>query len=264
MSGLRSEVNEPHATVGTSNGNRISEDDLFGLYLFQAEGPPDRDAYYRAIEELRPLVSSADWRLAVTGWYLNISKSATARLSYFTTDPEAVEASVTPHLRDHRGVALFEPAHPPTPIKIAAQYGGDEPRFRRFLSTYSLIGLDLMEADLVHAQRLCITLRCQVFLEGSSYREHLEPTCVRDSPSYRALKPTDRDQFWLDMENRPVPDNVDWAHMFVNLVMAGDLNWLFREPLHPPFTRMQINQLMASYGFGFDVPDDWSPEKRVV
>ena len=54
----------------------------------------------------------------------------------------------------------------PKHFRNSAGYGGEELRFRRFLFTYTLIGLEIMETDLLHARRLFATFRWQVMRAG--------------------------------------------------------------------------------------------------
>ena len=81
---------------------------------------------------------------------------------------------------------------------------------------------------------------------------------VRDSLAYSALSSAERDRFWADFQNWPIPRQVDWAHMFVNMVLGFDFNNWF--PNHPPSkTLAEINDLLARLNKGFQIPTGWQP-----
>ncbi len=238
----------------------VGEEDLFGRFFLRCAGAASLPTYYRSVDAIRPLLCGQQWNAAVSGWYLNICQGFAARLSYFTTIPQAVIQVVGDFLAATGGtVSEQRPPELPKPEKIAAAYGGEELRFRRFLSSYSPIGLDLMQADLLHARCLCITLRCQLFPERKPYRPHLEPAMLRESPTYPAFSLRQRDQFWADFQHWPNPPQVEWAHMFVNMVLGFDLNRWFRNPPPRARTLAEINQLLAGVGAGFQVPKGWQP-----
>ncbi len=257
---------QPRAWPTTHDGadrlrmTRIGEHDLFGRFFLGCAGPPSFQTYCQTVDAIRPLLDSQEWNRSVTGWYLNcIGAECAARLSYFTTTRDAVGQVLGDFLSAKRGaVSEIQPPQQPGPIKIADEYGGEELRFRQFLSSYSPFGLEIMRADLLHARCLCITLRCQLFPENRPYRLHLEPTMLRDSPAYVALSLPERDRFWADFQHWPNPPQVDWAHMFVNMILGFDFNEWFRNP-QPSRTLEEINQLLASQNRGFQIPSGWQP-----
>jgi hypothetical protein len=236
----------------------VGEQDLFGRFFLRRAGPPSFPTYCQTVDAIRPLLGSQEWSTAVSGWYLNIIDGG-ARLSYFTTTPDAVAQVLREFLAATGGAVSEHRAHePPRPEKIAAKYGGEELRFRQFLSSYSPVGLEIMQAGLLHARCLCITLRCQLFPEKWPYRPHLEPSMLRDSPTYAAFSLTEQDRFWADFEHWPNPPQVDWAHMFVNMVLGFDYNRWFRNP--PPARSLaEINQLLTTENKGFQIPRGWQP-----
>jgi hypothetical protein len=237
----------------------LGEHDLFGRVFFRCDGPPSFATYYRSVDAVRPLLCSQEWAASVTGWYLNCIQYG-ARLSYFTTAPETVIQVVEGFIAATSGtVDEHCPREDPRRTMIAADCGGEELRFRRFLSSYSPVGLDLMQADLLHARCLCITLRCQLFPERRPFRPHLEPTMLRESPVYAAFSPLRREQFWADFQHWPNPRQFDWAHFFVNMVLGFDCSESFCRNFPRARTLVEINQTLTQHNAGFQVPEGWQP-----
>jgi len=162
--------------------DELSEDDLFGLFFLKVPGATGLDGYYRALFAAEPLLRSPAWLEVVTGYYLS-RKDDSLRISYFA-DTCHSPAQVLDDFLSQNALEHTQVPKPPTNESVSAAYGGDELRFRGFLSTYTPIGVDIMVADLLHARCLFATFRFQVMLPGKPYRPHLENTFLRQSPFY--------------------------------------------------------------------------------
>src|SRR5579859_1235062 len=138
-----------------TNLSRLTVTDITGRFYLKLPQAGGRFAgYYASLDALRPLLAGAEWQAAVTGYYLNVAGDFDAvRLTYLTTTPEQVRA-VVEAFAAARGLAQSQPPEPPAPSQISGSYGGEELRFRRFLCTYPLITLDLLQADPLHTRCL--------------------------------------------------------------------------------------------------------------
>ena len=97
-----------------------------------------------------------------------------------------------------------------------------------------------------------------------SYRSHFERTLKAMSPTYIGLSESEREQWWLDLQNWPNPPQVDWAHLFVNMVLGCDWIQLGRfsqqfQIQRPPLTIPELNELLTQFKLGFSVPLEWEP-----
>jgi hypothetical protein len=240
---------------------RLSTADITGrFYLQLPQGGGSFAGYFASLAALRPMLAGAAWQAAVTGYYLNVAGNFDAvRLTYLTTTPEAVRAVVEDYAAA-QGLIQSQPPEPAAPSQISGSYGGEELRFRRFLCTYPLLGLDLLGADPLHARCLFATFRWQVMAARQPYRPHFAPTFERDSPYWRSLPAAEQEQFWADLAHWPNPPQVDWAHMMVNMLLGCD--WLgewrsyFCQP-QPPLSIAEINARVAETGF--QIPAGWKP-----
>jgi hypothetical protein len=180
------------------------------------------------------------------------------RLTYLTRTPERVR-QVVEAFAAARGLAQSQPPEPSAPGQTAGSYGGEELRFRRFLATYPLITLDLLQADPLHTRCLFATFRWQVMAARRPYRPHCAPTFERDSPYYRAMPAAAQEQFWADLAHWPNPPQVDWAHMMVNMALGcdwlGDWRSLFLQP-QAPLSLAEVNARVAEQGFA--IPAGWT------
>lgn len=238
----------------------LAETDLLGRFVLQVPDGDRFSGYYHSLDTARPLFYMEEWLASVTGFYVNVAGNFNAvRLSYFTPSPELPQIAVEDFAEE--SAIEFEVAERPHAVRISRKYGNEEMRFRRFLSTYSPIGLEIMEADLLHSRRLFATFRWQVMRARQPYRPHFSRAFEGQSPFYNSLSVQEQDQFWRDLEHWPNPPQVDWAHLFVNMVLGCDWNspqvWrTFLSP-EPPLPIPEINSIVEE--LGFSIPDGWEP-----
>lgn len=236
----------------------VSVDDLFGRFFLRKKGAPsNRDGYYMSLLAIEPLLRSDAWSLNANH-YINIdAKRNSVRVSYFVTKDKDVMPIVATFV-SNSDVEHAIPPNLPEATEIATSYGGEELRFRRFLSTYSHIGLDIMTADLFHAICLFVTFRFQIMAPRSPYREHFESTFNRQSFFYREMQEKEKVSFWEDMTHWPNPPQVDWAHMFVNMVLGLDWPIFFQSSPMNPATLNEINNILRQCNMGIQIPNNWS------
>ncbi len=242
--------------------SRLKETDVFGRFYVKLPDNRQFDNYFRTIDALRPLLASKEWDNVVTAYYLNVAGNMdTVRLSYFTANPDNAQNCVESFCR-RSNITESQNRELPHSTKIAEKYGGEELRFRRFLYLYTLIGLDIMQANLLNARCLMATFRWQVMLSRQPYRPHFQRIFEEQSPSYNALSDAQKEQFWLDLSNWPNPPQVDWAHMMVNMVLPGDFknNWDYFLSQKPALRSDEIN--IKIQGLGFQIPIDGCLHKR--
>ena len=240
--------------------SHLTETDLFGRFILKIPGRDRFSGYYRSLDAIRSLIYSEDWLGSVTGFYINVAGNYdSVRLSYFTSSPDLPQMTVERFANEFQ--LEVEVAELPHHVEISRQYGNEEIRFRRFLSTYTPIGLEIMEADLLHARCLFATFRWQVMRARKPYRPHFLRTFESQSAFYNSLGMEEQDKFWRDLAHWPNPPRVDWAHLFVNMVLGCDWNspqvWpMFLSP-QPPLPIPEINEIVAE--LSFQVPDEWQP-----
>jgi hypothetical protein len=243
------------------NLNRLTETEPFGTFHLRAPGGGRFAGYYSSLGAIRPLVGSQEWTEDITGFYINVAGDFDAvRVSYWTTSPEQTRRVVDRFLGEHGLEYIREPGEP-GPTRNSDAYGGEELRFRKFLATYTQIGLDIMAADLLNARCLLATFRWRVMRNRQPYKPHFEGTFQTHSPFYNSLSQSEKGQFWLDLSHWPNPPQVDWAHMMVNMVLGCDWNsgqvWpTFLIP-QPPLSIAGMNEVVREQGF--QIPADWRP-----
>jgi hypothetical protein len=240
--------------------SHLTEADLFGRFLLKVPGGDKFTGYYCSLDALRPLLYSESWLDSVSGFYINVAGGFdTVRLSYFAPSADLPRTAIGNFASQCQlEVEILESPHY---VRIARKYGGEELRFRRFLSTYTPVGLEIMEADLLHARCLFATFRWQVMRARESYRPHFLRTFESQSAFYNSLAREEQDQFWRDLAHWPNPPQVDWAHMFVNMVLACDWirpqDWRGFQRAQPPLPIPKINKKVAP--LDFQIPDEWRP-----
>lgn len=240
--------------------SRLQESDLFGRFYLKVSGSRQFDTYFQTIDALRPLLNSREWNEAVTGYYINVAGNNmdTVRLSYFSSNTDAVRNYAESFCRQHN---IIESQNPELPhaTRISEGYGGEELRFRRFLYLYTLIGLDIMLANLLNARCLMPTFRFQIMLSRQPYKPHFQRTFEEQSSTYNSLSTEQEEQFWSDLANWPNPPQVDWAHLMVNMILPGDFvnNWDYFLVPKAALSLQEINDIVKN--LGFQIPNNWSP-----
>jgi len=234
--------------------SRLQETNPLGRFYLKVPGSRKYDTYFQTIEALRPLLNSREWNETVTGYYINTGSNNmdTVRLSYFSSNDDAVRNCAESFCRQYNIVESQSPEVPHA-TRISEVYGGEELRFRRFLYLYTLIGLDIISADLLNARRLMATFRFQVMLSRQPYQPHFQRTFEMQSPAYNSLSAEQKEQFWLDLANWPNPPQVDWAHFIVNMILPGDFvgpnQWIYFLIQRPALSLVEINNIVINFGF---------------
>ena len=247
---------------------RISKDDLFGIFYVKKPDGKQWDSYYKTLDALRPLFKDKEFDEVVNGFYLNICGMGphdfdSVRISFFVDKANSEEAvSIFQQFFRKNGILEIKDSEQPREKTVAKKYGGEEyeERFRNFLVLETQIGLELTEGNLLHSRILFATYRWQVRKALLPFREYFEPAFKKYSPTYNSLSDVEKDQFFADLEEWPNPPQVDWAHMMVNFVLGCDWN-VFSHPnyLTPsrPLSIPEINRLVSD--LGFQIPLNWKP-----
>jgi hypothetical protein len=116
-----------------------------------------------------------------------------------------------------------------------------------------------MNTDLVYARRLMATFRLQVMLSRQPYRPHFQRTFEEQSSVYNSFSAEQKEQFWQDLSNWPIIQQVDWAHMMVNMILPGDFVAQWNNFLTPQeaLSIIQVNNIVKN--MGFTIPGGWRP-----
>jgi len=197
---------------------KISKEDLFGIFFVRKPDRTEWVSYYNTINALRPLLEAKGFNKIVNGFYLNHIHEL-VRISYFVSEANRHKAiSIFQNFFKENGISEIQ-SQPPSELIVAEKYGGEEleERFRYFLALETRIGLELIKADLLQARILFATYCLQIRKASLPVREHFEPTFLEYSPTYASLSSEEKEQFLRDLEKRP-----DWTHLMVNFVLGMD------------------------------------------
>lgn len=222
-------------TRGAMDLSKISLADYYGQSFFKIPNRGlARQSYYDCIDAIRPLFLLPEWDKYVTGFCINWdffdARSTTVpqdidyavRLTYFTTSRDAIP-KLAKAFAAKKGLTC-RLNNPPDTANASATYGGNELQLRQFLTVSTLIGLDILkEANRLNAFYLLAAFRWQV--PGlRSPEQHFTGTFQQQSPFFKTLLDAQKSQLWKDMLHWPNRNQVDWMHLFVNMILAS-MEW---------------------------------------
>ncbi len=248
----------------------LTTDDLFGRFFFKCSDVRQFEGYYTCIELIRPLLKINEFVSSITGFYLNVSGASNeVRLSYFTNSELLTQEIVEKFVKENNNLVLIKSVKPKSK-KISQGYGCEELRFRKYLHTYTQIGLDLLTCDKLYARALVAEYRLTYSPQKISCRPLFEPAFSKHSNFFNQLEQPSKDQLWRDLDYWHPIENLgyiaDWAHMLVNMLLPGDWIYinqyymdLFLKPKsRPPIDEESKNRMLSM--FNLKIPDDWNPD----
>ena len=203
--------------------NLITIDDFSARIYTITGGGETLDDYYKTVFLLSDFLKSSEWKSSVSGFYLNAIKrepyNYTVRIAYMVNGmtSQPVECYQAYALRKKLVTAGYDELKPPAGL-YTDYYGGDELAFRRYLATYSWIGIDLLRNGFEESTRLFSDLRKQ---PRATYRPFLESFFLDKSPYFSSLTKGEQAEFWAAFVSWP-KSSADWAHMMVNMMIGRD------------------------------------------
>lgn len=249
------------------DSTNLSVDDLLGVLYFSSQDMRMIDGYFNCINLIKPLINKLDSQPHTSGFYLNIGKRLNSvRLSYFTNNESKTQKVINDFLNESSDVTAFD-FEKPKHNEFSQYYGGDELRFRRFLCTYTKIGLDLLDFDVLYSRRLVAEYRLVYSPQKTSCRPLFETAFRKHSNFFNQLSASNKGQLWEDLNYwHPIPNTefiADWAHMLVNMLLPAD--WIYipkyrdfflnRIPKQPITGRTKEEMLRS---FNLNLPEGWN------
>jgi len=205
--------------------NSLTEDSLFGTAFFTSNNLKslDIEEYFSCLNLLQPFLKSSDFVGSTEGFYINYINSV--RLSYFINDKVKVIEIIKDFLNRNIALSLSRSLEEPKPDKVSVDYGDHELRFRKFLNTYTQIGLDLLDYDTLYSRRLVAEYRLIYSRQKIPCRSLFEPSFRKHSEFFNNLDNLSVEQLWKDLDYwYPIGNGyvADWAHLLVNMLLPGD------------------------------------------
>jgi hypothetical protein len=214
--------------------NHSIEKALIGKKYFKISDIPI-EGYFGCIKAIKPLLVNLDSNSSTSGFYINISGNESnhlnvVRFTFFTYNTQEAKKIIDMFLSNNTNVVSLsledfgdEKFKEPMECKISDGYGGEEIRFRNFLNTYTHIGLDLLDYDILYSRRLVAEYRLTYSPQRISCRPLFEPPFVKHSKFFDKLDDYSIEQLWNDLNFWH--SKGDWAHFLVNMLLPGD--WIF-------------------------------------
>ncbi len=246
----------------------LTVDDLFGKVFLRYDDIRTIEGYLQCIDLIRPLFEITEFISSTPGFYINISNPNDVRLSYFTNNKSVTKRIITNFLEKNNSLRLVKSSEPRN-TQISKLYGGEELRFRKYLHTYTQVGLDLLQYDRKFVKQLVAEYRLTYSPQKISCRPLFEPVFRKLSYYFNQLEPSCIAQLWRDLDYwHPIKNSryiADWAHFLVNMLLPGDWIYipeytaLFVNPTpKPPIMGEQKKQMLEL--FFSEMPNAWNPD----
>lgn len=253
-------------------------DNPFGVIFFRFSDLKGLDVnkYFDCLRAVKPLLESSDFTDSTPSFYINYITNSeggnSVRLTYFTENETETKKAIEDFLNENSKIVLF-PSHDSKESQrgnVAEGYGGENLRFRRFLNTYTQIGLDLLDYDILYSRRLVAEYRLTYSTQKISPKPLFEPAFTKHSKFFNKLDTSSVKQLWKDLKYwHPLKDKryvMDWAHFLVNMLLPGD--WtdykyfvgFFVNP-NPRPAIIGVQKAMMLKIKNLDIPDDWKPNE---
>lgn len=193
------------------------------------------EGYFDCIKVIKPLLADFNSSSSTPGFYINISGNSSnrlnvVRLTFFTYNPEETKKIIDRFLNNNTNVVSLpledfrdENFKKPIECRISEGYGGEEIRFRNFLNSYTHIGLDLLDYDILYSRRLVAEYRLTYSTQRISCKPLFEHPFSRHSKFFNQLDGYSIEQLWNDLNFWH--SKGDWAHFLVNMLLPGD--WIY-------------------------------------
>lgn len=246
----------------------LTTQDLFGRVFLRCSDLRPIDGYFTCLNSIKPLLESPNFKSSTPGFYINVGEDLpSVRLSYFTSNKIETERAIQEFLNKNSNISVER--EEPHVAEVSKGYGGEELRFRNFLHTYTQIGLDLLDYDILYSRRLVAEYRLTYSPQKISCRPLFEPAFTKHSRFFNQLDTSSVEQLWKDLNYwHPIRDTgyvADWAHFLVNMLLPGD--WIYMPKFttffinrasKPPIVGEQKAEMLRM--FNLDIPDNWSPD----
>lgn len=253
----------------------LTTNDLCGRIFFRCSDLRPIDGYFSCLNSVKSLLESPNFKSSTPGFYINVSEGVNSvRLSYFTSNRAETEGAIQGFSDENSNIRIFKREEPHV-AEVSRRYGGEELRFRKFLHTYTQIGLDLLDYDILYSRRLLAEYRLTYSPQKISCRPLFEPAFTKHSLFFNQLHSSSVKQLWKDLNYwHPISAKeyvADWAHFLVNMLLPGD--WIYikdprtgkllfgdlflRSTPKLPIAGVQKIQMLRM--FNLDIPDNWSP-----
>jgi len=263
--------------------NNLTTDSPFGVIFLRFSDLKGLDVnrYFDCLRAVKPLLESSDFTDSTPGFYINYITNSeggnSVRLTYFTENEAKTKNAIEDFLNANSKIVLFSSHDSKESQKgnIAEGYGGENLRFRRFLNTYTQIGLDLLDYDILYSRRLVAEYRLTYSTQKISPKPLFEPAFNKHSKFFCQLDSFDIEQLWKDLNFwHPIKISgyvADWTHFLVNMLLPSDWIYLryiqtgelvfkdlFLKPDPRPPIKGEERKSLLKY-FDLNIPHDWKP-----
>lgn len=227
----------------------------------------DAGGYFDCLDILKSLLRDPDFKKSTPGFYINYVTNMveddddgknSVRLTYFTIDTYKTLKLIGNFEKTNRDkIRIYHSKTTERPNKNNVSLCTEEElRFRKFLNSYTQIGLDLLENfGRLCTRRLVATYRFDCHPHTPEWvirpKPFFEPVFNKHSEFFRELNDGYfTEQLWEDLERSERGPRGIWLHYFVNMLLPGDWNeygYVIPEELKK---RMLESKRL-------DVPEDW-------
>lgn len=197
---------------------------LYGdiYFRFSVDQKLNDDEYFNCLRKIKNLFQDPDFESSIPGFYINFIRGS-LRLCYYTIDVKKTRQAKEVFLGKNPEIKIFSSQEPEEAQKLK-NCDDNDLRFRNFLTTYSQIGLDLIDCNnFQYIRDLVAGYRFAYICVGRiSSRPFFEAAFSKYSNFFNQMNLSMVEQFWKDLDRYDDEGRPDWAHYFVNMLLPYD------------------------------------------
>jgi len=205
---------------------KAEKDDLRAVWYIR---PKDTNTngikiYFEGVSRLTKFLCSDELHNHINGFHLSLWQDGGIRFTFFTNedlDSENYLQGQFEELSFERYLAMDEESPRNEQYLEYCNKGKTYLDFRRYLQLMTNIGLQLLEKDITDTRDLAAKYRLEIGPEKASAKPFFEEW-FKDLDYFKSIDSTVKEEL-LDGLDFWFTDRMDWAHMFIVMILPGDI-----------------------------------------
>jgi hypothetical protein len=205
---------------------KAEKDDLRAVWYIRPKDPDTNGVklYFEGISKLAEFLCSDELHKHINGFHLSLWLEFGIRFTFFTNvdlDSEDYLQEQFEKLSFERYLEKVEESPRTEQYEVYCNKGKSYLDFRRYLQLMTNIGLLLLEKDIADTRYMAARYRLEIGPTRVSAKPFFEEW-FKDLDYFKIMDVTIKEEL-LDGFDFWFTDRMDWAHMFITMILPGDI-----------------------------------------